>query len=272
MFRSALIALKPDRSDSVISFAVDLAKTYELELGGLSVVDPERVTRGEAVPLGASAYKAERDARQVESAQRLAQTVSHEFSSACELAGVRCESQICEGDTVGELARAVLSFDVLVCGHTPGGDASDRSLLLSLLKHDVRPAIVVPRNPSTGSNVVLAYDASFQAARALATLTYSGILAKRTLHVVCLGDSYAEAATRSVSAMAFLKRHGIVAECHPEELVKDPAVQLLEAATRHDAGLIAMGAFGKGAVHEFFFGSVTRTMLETLSLPVLIDH
>ncbi len=272
MFRSALVALKPERSASVISFAVELAKNYRLELGGLSIIDVERVSQGEAVPMGASAFKADRDARRLETCRQLAQSVSGELSSACEIAGVQCSSLMSEGDTVGEISRATLGYDLLICGHTPGGDSSDRSLLMSILKHNARPAIVVPRDPVLGSNVLLAYDASFQSARVMASLVHSGILANRQLHVVCLHEEYGVAAARSVSAMNFLRRHGISFECHPEVLVKTPAEQLIETAQRHEVGLIAMGAFGKGAMREFFFGSVTQTMLGKLSIPVLLDH
>lgn len=272
MFRSALVALKPERSASVISFAVEFAKIHGLELGGLSVIDIERMTQGEAVPMGAGAYKAERDAIRLESCRQLAQTVSGELASACDLAGVRCTSQMSEGDTIGEVTRATLAYDLLICGHTPGGDASDRSLLLSILKHNARPAIVVPRDPARGANVMLAYDGSFQAARAMASIAQSGFLANRQLHVVCLHAEYGTAAARSVSAMDYLRRQGIRAESHPEVLVKTPAEQLIETARRHDVGLLVMGAFGKSAMREFFFGSVTQTILEKLSIPVLLDH
>lgn len=272
MFRSALVALKPDRASSVISASIDFAKNFQWELGGLSVVDADRLAHGEAVPLGASAFKAERDAKQLEAARQIAVSVGHEFASACQIAGVRCESLSYEGDTVGELSRAALGFDVLICGHSQSGDVSDRALLHDILKHNARPTLVVPPDPVRGSNVVMAYDGSFQAARALATLVHSGLLTNRHLHVVCLHAEYGTAAARSVSAMDFLRRQGVSANCHPEVLVKDVADQLIEAIQRSNAGLLVMGAFGQGSVREFFFGSVTQSMLQKLRVPVLLEH
>lgn len=272
MFRSALVALKPDRVSSVVSYALALAKTYSLELGGVAVVDSERLTAGEAVPVGAGAYKVERDEHRLEMARHLAKTAVIELESACRGAAIPFEVSVFEGDIVGELSRAALGYDLLICGHTSGGDASERSLLQSILKHNARPALIVPQNPVSGSSVLLAYDGSFQAARVLATLVNSGLLKGRLLHVVGLHAEYATAAARSATAMNFLRRHGIEAESHPEVLVAEPGTQILETARRRDAGLIAMGAFGKGSVREFFFGSATQTILEQLSIPVLIDH
>lgn len=272
MFRSALVALKPDRAGSVVPYAVELAKTHALTLRGVAVVDVVRLHQNEAVPLGASLYKHDRDAQHLEIARQLGKTVALQFEDACRAAGVPYSVDVVDGDTAGALARAALSEDVLICGHTPGGDTSESSLLRSILKHNARPALVVPRDPAGGANVLLAYDGSFQAARAMATLVNSGLLANRSLRVITLHEKFASAAARSVSAVSFLSHHEIKAESHSEILDRDPAAHLMDAARRYDAGLIVMGAFGRNSVFEFFFGSTTQTMLERLSIPVLIDH
>ncbi len=272
MFRSALVALKPDRAGSVVPYAVELAKTRALSLRGIAVVDVARLHQNEAVPLGASLYKADRDAQHLEIARQLSKTVALQFEDACRAAGVPFSVDVVDGDIAGVLARAAISEDVLICGHTPGGDAAERSLLQAILKHNARPALVVPRDPAGGANVLLAYDGSFQAARVMATLVNSGLLTGRSLQVSTLHEEFATAAVRSVSAMSFLRHHEVKAESFAEILDGDPVEQLMNAARRHDAGLIAMGAFGKGVVREFFFGSTTQKMLERLSIPVLIDH
>jgi nucleotide-binding universal stress UspA family protein len=48
--------------------------------------------------------------------------------------------------------------------------------------------------------------------------------------------------------------------------------QILGEAARISAGLLVMGALGQGAVRELLLGSVTRHVLQKLSLPVLLDH
>lgn len=272
MFRSALVALKPDRAGSVVPFSIELAKSYSLELGGVSVVDRERLANDESARAAAGAHNLERDGHRLEMARHLAKTVVLELESACRNASVPYDVSVIEGDLVGELARVARGYDLLICGHTSGSDAFDRSNLVSILKHNPRPALIVPPNPVRGSGVLLAYDGSFQAARVLATLVNSGLLKGRPLRVVCLHPEYTTAAVQAATAMSFLRRHGIEAESHPEVLVSEPGAQILEAARRHGAGLIAMGAFGKGSVREFFFGSATQTILEQLSIPVLIDH
>ena len=264
MFRSALVALKPDRAGSVVPYAVELAKAHALKLRGLAVVDVVRLHTNEAVPLGASLYKSDRDAQHLEIARQLAKTVALQFEDACRSARVPFSVEVVDGDTAGALARAALCDDVLICGHTPGGVASERSLLQSILKHNARPTLVVPRDPAGGANVLLAYDGSFQAARALASLVNSGLLTNRSLQVITLHEEFATAATRSVSAMSFLSHHEIKADSHAEILDREPAAHLMDAARRYDAGLIVMGAFGRNSVLEFVFGSTTQTMLELL--------
>jgi nucleotide-binding universal stress UspA family protein len=47
---------------------------------------------------------------------------------------------------------------------------------------------------------------------------------------------------------------------------------LLALATEREADLIVMGAYGHARFREILLGSVTRTMLKTMTVPVLMSH
>jgi len=47
---------------------------------------------------------------------------------------------------------------------------------------------------------------------------------------------------------------------------------LLSQAADFGADLIVMGAWGHARLQEFVLGGVTRTMLEAMTVPVLMSH
>lgn len=141
----------------------------------------------------------------------------------------------------------------------------------SLLFDSGRPVLFVPPGatlPSRQENVVVAWNGSAQAARAM----HDSILflprdAKVTL--VSAGK-----APHPGPAMDVLKRHGIaVATAQNEEMDDQNAGEaILTAASDLAASLIVMGGYGRGRLQEFIFGGATRTLLRDSPVPVLMAH
>jgi nucleotide-binding universal stress UspA family protein len=273
MIRSLLLALKPsERQNGLIEFVNNLASQHQLLVDGLAVVDAERLTSPEPVPLGGGAFKVDRDQRRLELARSQSFKLTEALQTSCSAKGVTCNAQVCDGDTVSMLTRAAQVADLLVCGHTPGGDASERSLLVSILKHCPRPAIIVPHTTCAGTSTLIAYDGSYQAGRAMASFVAAGLAQGQPVHVLTLHEDPLRAEALAGLARDFLHRHGITPEIHAMVLHGDPGAQILKVAEQVHAGLLVMGAFGLSSVREFFFGSATATILRTLPLPVFIDH
>jgi nucleotide-binding universal stress UspA family protein len=273
MYKSALLALKPSAAqDYVIGFAVDLARRHRWHLASCTVVDVNRIAHAEPVPMGASAFKKHKDEQLIASAREGAKQAADKLQIACATAGVDCQVLIGEGDIVQTIARRGQQHDLLLLGHSGGDDTGDESLLYNIVKHSARPVLMFPRQPPPGTNVVVAYDGSMQAARSLASLVYSGLSSGGEVHVVsCHADGKA-AVEVNRDACQFLKWHGIDAVGHAEHLAGPVAKTLLELAVQYQAGLMVMGAFGKSWARDFFLGSITREILHQLPFPILMDH
>lgn len=273
MFRSALVGLKPTAEQKyLIEFAASLAARFKLQLTGVSVIDEHRVAAPEPVPLGGGAFKSELDQQRVEDARRGAAEATAALIAVAGACGITVDAEVCDGDVVQQLVRRVNTADCLICGHKAGGDASEHSLLNSILKHIPRPAIVVPDAPWSGQSIMVAYDGSFQASRALGEFANSGLDDGRSVTVVSLHHDLQEAQRLAAEGVASLRRHEITATPHGAALQGKIGAQLLEVARRLDAGLLVMGAFGHIAVREFLFGSTSREILDMLPLPVFLDH
>jgi nucleotide-binding universal stress UspA family protein len=277
MYRSALVALKPDSSNEVVvRCAVDLANRHGWSLAGISVLDRDRILPAEAVPLGGSAYKGNRDeAILARNRDQIAKTLAS-FQHACDSAGVSAETICIEDDLFHGLAGNVQKFDILLTGHTTdtevGGDPHQSSHLSGILKHCPRPAIVVPEIAASGTSVVVAYDGSVQSARALEAFVASGLESQATIHVASFHDDLQIAERIASAAIEYLRKHERTAARHGELLRHAPADMIRECVAKHSARLLVMGAYGKPAVSEFLFGSVTRTILRTVAVPVFLDH
>jgi nucleotide-binding universal stress UspA family protein len=274
MFHAILVAIKPALSpDFMIDFANSLATQHKLAIDACSVIDLDRLAPPEPVPIGGDAFKLQRDAMAVAAAREHAAEAISRMATESRTRGIDCCAEVQVGDTVKILAEAVQRCDLLVCGHSPGGDTTERSLLHSILKHCSRPALIVPQTEFSAEGAVLvAYDGSAQAARALASFAESGLANGRAVHIASFEDGSGKAELRAKTAKSFLHRHGISSEVQIGTLIKDAGSHILEDVQRVKADLVVMGAFGRSAVREFFFGSVTRSMLDVLPVPVFLNH
>jgi nucleotide-binding universal stress UspA family protein len=273
MYRSALVALKPALNQGyVLDHAIAWARKHEWRLRVGTVIDADRVVPVEPVPLGGGAYKHERDEQLMRKAHDAADGIVKQVEESFRAAQITGTAQVFAGSTVDVLRREVQENDLLMVGHSGGDDTGDESLLFQILKHAPRPAVVVPRQVVTGQNIVVAYDGSFQAARTLAALVQSGISSSEPVHIISCHSDPVLATDHAQRARRFLEHHQISAITHAESVSSSPADFLLSRAAQLQAGLLVMGAFGKTAMHEFFLGSVTRSILHRLPMPVLLDH
>lgn len=137
-----------------------------------------------------------------------------------------------------------------------------------------RPVLAVPAHAKgfdvTGP-VLIAWDGSREADEALREAVP---LLKLSDEVVLFDLDRPEGAFAASSAAAYLSRQDVharveVAPRKPGELVY---TRLLEAASRIGASYIVMGAFGHAPAVESVFGGVTRSMLASSDVPLLLAH
>jgi nucleotide-binding universal stress UspA family protein len=147
--------------------------------------------------------------------------------------------------------------------------------LESILRQCPGAAIVIPGlPPSTAKSVIVAYDGSIQASRALKSFIASGFLAESPIRVVAFDQDLAAARQFATMAADLLKRHDYDAIASPGTLSSGtPAAEFIHAACEdQDAQLLVMGAYGKPSIREFFFGTQTKRLLDQVRIPIFLDH
>lgn len=139
-----------------------------------------------------------------------------------------------------------------------------------------RPTLVVPYigMPDTlGENIMLAWDQSREAARAIHDAMPLLIAAKK----VNLFTAASKRSTRSdviTEAMAeHLARHGVTLEVNSLVLEDIPVAEtLLSMSSDLGSDMIVMGGYGHSRLREYALGGTTRTILNSMTVPVVMSH
>ena len=170
--------------------------------------------------------------------------------------------------------RQSLYADLLVLGQYDREDRDNGVLpdfVQSVLIASGKPALLVPYIGARASNfdtVFIAWKEAREAARAVtAALPILG--AARTVHVG-LGAGVPDGHTL---LQGFLQRHGVQARFHT--LADDTALAgntMLSMAADLGADLMVMGCYGHSRARELVLGGASRTVLESMTLPVLMAH
>ncbi len=140
-----------------------------------------------------------------------------------------------------------------------------------------KPVLIVPyagEFKQVGNKVLIAWDASVEATRAV---TGAIPLLKSAAKVDVLifnpsaqPDTHGEQPGADIAL--FLARHGIKVEVGRQRTAGNVGEALLSTAIDLSADLIVMGGYGHSRFREVLLGGVTRTVLDTMTVPVLMAH
>lgn len=141
-----------------------------------------------------------------------------------------------------------------------------------------RPILVVPYAGTferVGQRVLVGWDASREATRAVSDamplLTTAASVTVMTVDAEQSGDAHGEVPGADIAL--HLAHHGVVAKV--ERTISagiGVGNSLLSSASDMGADLLVMGAYGHSRVRELMLGGATRTVLASMTLPVLMAH
>lgn len=265
-----------DFSFSAGELAIALAKAHSASVLGVGVVDTPLLAPAESVPIGGAAFKRERDAAVLAAARQHISGLLSAYTQSCQTAGVQSITRQVEGDADDVLAGECQRGDLLVVGlkRRVGEDMASplSDTLEAVLKKSSRPVLCVPATSTAGDAVVVAYDGSVPAARAMFALAHLGLFASQPIHVIAVEEVAGQHAGVLANAQEFLAAHGYQVHVEGLPMVWKVEDTLLGRLAAIQPRLVVMGTHGKGWLREMLFGSVTKALLAKLSVPILFDH
>jgi nucleotide-binding universal stress UspA family protein len=210
------------------------------------------------------------------------QSLCDEAKRRLQLAGVGEGPPVAWCDVVGDsithgfLEEAAYA-DLLVIGQqveSPPTGAAPAGFVEATILQSGRPTLVIPRTPRTGTvgqRVLVAWDGSAQAARAL-TNAIPFLERAEQVHVVSWAERARTAPFSRVDVRDYLRDHYISATLHLRHPTSRIAEQLATLAASLDADLVVMGCYGHSRIGERIFGGASRAALTSLHIPILMAH
>ena len=195
--------------------------------------------------------------------------------------GLSGECRVVEGEPQ-ELASVHGRYaDLLVISQAdpsaPNGAAAMQDIQ-SVIFAAGRPLLIVPyvgQVKTLGTHVLVAWNASREATRAVTdALPLLQRAEKVTVMVVRpRSDAKAHGDVPGADIATYLARHGVKVEVSAEEGEGIEVGELiLSRVADLSVDLLVTGAYSHSRLREWILGGVTRTMLESMTVPVLMAH
>jgi len=260
------------------SDAAGLAENYGASLGaklrarvlGISVVEERfvRVPRAESLgvpppPLEevAAYHKNRADA----ACRRLAERGRGE--------GVEVTCEAVQGIADDRVVERGQQADLIVIGrdgeHAPYRTALIGSTADGVLRKTAKSSLVVPPGAPLGGPILLAFDGSPGSRVAAKLAVYVATRLAEPVHV------FVDSKDKGRAAARFEEVRGLVGSLpvpvrEISSTLGRPDVKIVDAARGVRAGLIAMGAYGRNRINEYFLGSNSAAVVRTSPVAVLV--
>jgi nucleotide-binding universal stress UspA family protein len=281
MIRSILVPMDGSKAaNSALENALDLAQIAGAQLRGLFVEDESELfplafpppapdmgmgaVETSVLPPALSQYV-------IEEWERTAEQLRTCFEQNCQLKHVKGDFGVLRGIARGLIVEQAKTVDLVVMGrrgkrtsHPAKGPGSHTE---AVLMTTTRPVLVVPAGTSRTARILMAYDGSKPAQRAIECGAAFAKLEVSKVDVLTVANT-CEAYGPQGEARNFLAAYSLDVSF----VVKPghPALVISEYAREIDAGLIVMGAYGHSQLTELIFRSTTRDVLENAQCPVLL--
>jgi nucleotide-binding universal stress UspA family protein len=273
-YKTILVHVDGSRhADARIALAVRLAAAHGAHLVGAAMTGVSRfIFHGANVDVARTVLAGQLDVLVGQANAALARFEA--IAGACD--GLSFERRLVDDDAAGGLAVQARYADLVVLSQFDPDDPVariDPGLPAYVMLNSAGPVLMVPvvKAPAgIGSHALVAWDESLQASRAVA----NAVPLLRRAEKVTLAVFNPEAQGRLAGAdiALYLARHGVNVAVRREESADGIGGALLSLASDVGADLLVMGGYGHTRFREVLLGGVTQTVLNSMTVPVLMSH
>lgn len=264
-------------ADARIELAAELAQADDAHLIGAGMTGVSRflfeTMSTDAGTAGIAPY--------LESVRQHTERTLQHFEDVVRRAGLASfEKRLAEDEAAGGISLQARYCDLVVLGqYDPDGSAP--STYADMPEYVVMnggcPVLIVPyagRFPGIGKRVLIAWDGSREATKAV----HGALPLLRRARLVELvvfnpkADAGAHGEQPGADIALFLARHDIKVNVIQKQTEVDIGNALLSLAASQDCDLLVMGCYGHSRFREVLLGGATRTVLKSMTIPVLTAH
>ena len=274
-YKTILVHVDPGkRSAARIEIGIRLARQFDSHLVALHALMPFEPPGYVLAEMGPAIIEAQRLA----AAKEVGRTET-EFARQTSAAGLRnVEWRVAIDDPIDAVTLHSRYADLVVIGQAEPSDETHVPVDFPerLVLGAGRPVLILPSVGSfatVGKRILVAWNTSREATRAV-TDAIPLLRQADSVHVMAVNPKPGEHGTVPGADIGlYLARHSVRVEVktdHGAEI--DVGNELLSRAADLDADLIVMGGYGHSRLKEWVLGGATRTILESMTAPVLMSH
>jgi nucleotide-binding universal stress UspA family protein len=274
-FKTMLVHVDTGRSAAArLKLSADLAARSAAHITGLYVRRPFQAPAfSDAGPAMDSLYRTYENAAKADEA--LATAAFRDFIGGTSLSS---EWRVTDGLAEEIVAAHARYADLLIVGQSEPDDATTTpsDLAETVVIASERPVLIVPHIGVTkppGKTVLLCWNGTREAARAATGAL--PILKKADKVIILLIDPRNDGDPQGPGGRVatWLARHGVKAVVKRDTAGdSDVGGVILSRAADQDADLVVMGLYGHSRMREWVLGGASRTLLASMTVPLLVAH
>ena len=261
-------------AQAAIEYACQLARGQNATITGVAIIDEPGIQSSSGpVPIGATRYDIQREEQQLKETEEEAKAILEDFARICEKRQVNTVLHADTGSPVSELIEESKFHDFIVIGKQTSFEYNSNETygtLQRVLRNGLIPVLAVPDSVREIKKVLVAYDNSIPASKAVHMFLLLGIWNACDITLLTVNDN-AEAARGLLDGLEnFFESYGITPNITTQSGHPDTAVKSYIAENEVD--MLVMGAYGRKSVREFFVGSVTQHLIRETTIPLFLYH
>lgn len=178
-----------------------------------------------------------------------------------------------EGDFMHYLKKSSRTADLTLFSQGDDTYTDIMGTMARFMMESSLPVLTIPTagiKDNIGDNILIAWDASAESARAVHDAMPFLRMAKKVTVLSIAENKKHETPTDKICTL--LKRNGVNAKAINEDEHYDRASRILQLAREMDVSLIVAGAWGHTRLLEIIFGGVTKTLFTNQEIPVFFSH
>ncbi len=282
MIKRILIPLDPSPyTESALEIGTTMAQFNNAQVTGLVILDIPGIEKSIGpVPLGGLYYAEKIEKTKQEMAEKRIHELLTRFREKCESAGIDYREAELQGSPSERIIQESIFYDAIIIGmrtffhfetrETPG-DSLEKVLDQTVTPvYAVPEKLIMPELPSEKINVLIAFDGSLPAARAMQRFAQLAPVDVFNVRIIISEDDEKKAHYYLNQAEAYLNCHNV--NQIQKEWIRDDIIEVIEKKYLDWAHVIVVGAHSKKGLFDFKVGSLTRHLIKIARKPVLIGQ
>ena len=260
--------------DFAADYATSIAATFGAHVAGIAFLYEPVIPDGTLGGIPVDLIELQREEN-----SKAANAAVGRFEAATKTAGVSAETRVLDATLGGAAAlfgQIARRFDVAVVGQAQREHGASEELMIEgALFESGRPVVVVPYIQKLGltlDRVLACWDGGRMSARAIAD-AMPFLERAKAVDIVIVAEERKNDEITGANMTEHLARHGVTANV--KRIARgDLAIAdvILDYAADSGADFMVMGGYGHSRLREFILGGVTRGILGSMTVPVLMSH